>query len=126
MSGLRQQAFDDLNSIFSDESSAVWPVTITDPDGVTKSFDARVKDVHQQIDPGTGEVITGRQVSVVVSLLSLLDAGFLGIRGIPDALLKPWVVEFEDIIGRSGRYKIVETFPDNILGLMVCHCEVLV
>ena len=123
MIGLRELAHEDMIRIMKDESGFRWPCTLTSPDLLSASFFVRCTDIHQSIDPGTGEVITGRQASISFAYDDLIKENMEAIRGIEDSNLKPWVVEFKNVNGVSGNYKISESYPDNTLGLVVCMLE---
>ena len=102
---------------------ARWDCTITSPAGSSASFSCRFSDTSMEIDAGTGEVSMGRQLFVSVLMADLQSAGFLAIKGIPDDTSKPWTVEIDDVIGRTGNYKVVRTLPDSTLGCMVLWLE---
>lgn len=80
-------------------------------------------DIHQTIDPGTGEVVTGRQASVAVLTNELVDAGFEDIHGVADADSAPWLVMVPDVLGRPGVFKVAETYPDAAMGLIILVLE---
>jgi len=121
VAGLRQTASEDLTYILEDLMGWSWPITITNPAGLSKPIQGFSNDISQVIDPDTGLVVTGRSASIAVSKTTLINAGFLVFpEGIADTSKKPWVVEFADNIGKSNKFKIVESTPDNTLGLIVC------
>jgi hypothetical protein len=121
--GLRQLAADDAETIMKETDGFVWPCTITDPSGSSVSFDCRSNDVHLLFDADTGQVITGRQASVVVLTKDLQAAGFGDIRNIEESNQYPWLVSVDDINGKSYTFKVRETHPDYTLGLMTCILE---
>ena len=120
---LVNDAHADFIEIMKSDMGAAWDCTITSPAGGSVDFKCRFSDTSQQINPGTNEIATGRQIVVSVLLSELDDAGFLGIKSIPDKTGKPWVVAIDDVIGRSGTYKVVESNPDATLGNMVLWLE---
>jgi hypothetical protein len=121
--GLRQIAHDDAQEIMRDEDGFAWPCTVTNPAGYSHDFLCRSTDIHLAIDPGTGEMVTGRQVSVALLKTDLESVGFETVSGVADTTGKPWVVEVSDILGTAGTFRVAETHPDNALGLMVCFLE---
>lgn len=96
---------------------------VTSPAGVVVSFQVFANDIHLSIDPGTGEVVSGRQATVAVLQNELIDANMQGIRGISDSSQKPWQVAINDINGIPYTFKVVETYPDNGMGLTVLFLE---
>jgi len=119
--GLRDIAANDLTDILEDLGGWSWPLTLTDPLGLSKTINGFSNDISQVIDPDTGLVVTGRSASIAISKTTLINAGFSDVpEGIVDTSKKPWLVEFADNIGKSNKFKIVETAPDNTLGCIVC------
>ena len=123
MIGLRELAHSDMLQIMNDESGFRWPCVVTSPDLSSASLFCRSTDIHLSIDPGTGEVITGRQASVSFALDDLKKKGMQSIRGIEDSTSKPWTVTTKNINEVEQVFKVVQTYPDNTLGLVVCFLE---
>ena len=124
MVGLRQLANSDLQGIVKDSYGFAWPCTITSPAGTQVDFDCRSNDIGLTFDPGTGTAVSGRQASVAVLTSDLHNASFQTIKGQNDPAEKPWIVEFDDIDGNSGKFKVMHTFPDRTIGMMVMILEV--
>jgi len=122
--GLRQQAAADLRTILEDDGGGFgWPITITDPTGVTASLKGRTTDIGHTIDPQTGAAVVGRMASVALPLAALTEAG-LGIpRGSADDKATPWVVSFAGLDGTAYMFKVMEGRPDRALGVVVCMLE---
>lgn len=122
---LREQAAADLKGILEDAAAGFgWPITITNPLGVSAPMTGLSTDIGQTIDPDTGLAVIGRRASVALSLESLAALA-LGIpRGIADSSSRPWVVVFNDIGGTSHRYKVYEAMPDRAIGCITCMLEV--
>jgi hypothetical protein len=100
-----------------------WPLTVTNPEGVTLALSGLSTDIGATIDPGTGEVVSGRHASVALPI-ALLQAASMGMpRGVADSSSKPWWVRFEDINGNPGTFKVKEAQPDRAVGLVVCILE---
>jgi len=114
----------DFQAIIKSDMGAKWPCVITSPAGVSASFSCRFGDTSQQVNPGTNEVVSGRQLTVAVLLADLETNGMSNIRGIAKETQKPWTVSIDNILGTTGVYKIIESNPDNTLGCMVLWCEV--
>lgn len=121
---LRAQAALDLISILSDETSGfAWPISLTNPDGVTVELTGFSTDIGQTINPETGQVVSGRQASVALATAALLALDIGVPRGVSDSAQKPWVVRFADIHGVPQTYKVQEAMPDRALGIVTCMLE---
>jgi len=117
--GIRQIAESDLGLILEDSTTGFgWPITITDPDGTTGSLTGFSDDIAQVIDPETGQIVSGRLASAVVRISSLTTVGLALPRGIADANIKPWIVEFDDINGTAWKFKVAQSNPDRMLGVV--------
>ena len=123
--GLRDLAQSDLGKILRDETSGFgWPITITDPDGVTANLIGFSDDISQIIDPDTGQSVSGRMASVALPMDSFSPEGMGLPQGIADSASKPWIIEFLDILGKSHKFKVAESNPDRALGVVICRLEV--
>lgn len=122
--GLRELAERDLGAILEDDVAGFgWPLTLTDPAGLSRSLVGFSDDISQSVDPDTGMLVSGRQASVALRLSSLYAEGFAIPRGVADRSSKPWVVTFEDINGAPYTFKVRTGDPDRTLGLVVCMLE---
>lgn len=120
---LRDIANADLQEILNADETGGVACTITDPSGAQAQFKVFFNDIHQAIDPDTGEVVTGRLSSIAVLTNELIDEGFDGIHGIAKASSRPWLATITDALGRSMTHKIAETFPDASIGLTLLVLE---
>lgn len=120
---LRAQANEDLKEILNDGDTGGVDCVITSPAGLTASFKVSHNDVHVAFDPGTGEMVTGRQASVAVITSELIAEGFDSIEGVADSSSAPWLATVSDVEGRSGVFKVAATHPDATLGLTVLILE---
>ena len=120
---LRDIANADLQEIMNADETGGVACTITDPSGATADFKVFFNDIHQAIDPGTGEIVTGRFSTIAVLTNELIDEGFDGIRGIADSSSRPWLVTITDALSRSVTHKVAETYPDASIGLTVLFLE---
>lgn len=117
---LREQAAADLKTIVEDLDGFGWPITVTDPFGITAALRGLSTDIGHTIDPETGVAVSGRRASIAIAIASLTAAG-LGIpRGIADASSKPWVIVFNDIGGIAHTFKVCEAMPDRAIGVVTC------
>ncbi len=122
--GLRDQISADIKNILEDVDMGFgWGITVTDPDGTTGDLKGFSNDMAQMIDVDTGLAISGRTASVAIHFTSLSEAG-LGLPvAIADKTKKPWIVEFNDIVGNSHTFKVSESRPDRAAGVVVCLLE---
>lgn len=122
--GIRALAEEDLASTLEDASKGFgWPILLTSPDSASFTFNASVTDTSSSIDPDTGQVVSGRTASATVRLSSLYDVGFTIPRGITDTSIKPWIVDFDDINGIPYSFKVAQSYPDRVLGIVVLLLE---
>ena len=122
---LRVLAEKDLATTMEDADTGFgWPITLTDPAGNAGPFTGLSDDIAQVIDPETGQAVSGRLASIALRISTLLAAGFVIPRGIADASIRPWLVEFDDINGNPYKFKVTESNPDRALGLVTCELEV--
>lgn len=118
---LRTQAEADLGEILEDGVYGFgWPITVTDPAGTVGNLVGFSNDVALSLDPDTGVLVTSRIASAALRISSLTAAG-LGLPvNIADPKSKPWVIEFTDINGNAGKFKVNKSSPDRALGIVVC------
>lgn len=122
--GLRSLAESDLAAALEDSAGGFgWPITVTDPNGVTADLVGSSSDIGQVIDPDTGEAVSGRLASISLRLSSLAAKGLTLPQGIADAAKKPWLVSFDDIGGTPYTFKVQQSNPDRALGVVVCLLE---
>lgn len=122
---LRSRAERDLGAILENSARGFgWPITLTDPAGLSDStLVGFSNDISQIIDPDTGQLVSGRLASVALRLSTLFAAGFSIPEGVADTTAKPWVVEFNDINGTAYAFKVRQANPDRAVGLVVCVLE---
>lgn len=121
---LRETAESDMSAILSDfVTGPGWPITITNPAGVSKPINGLTNDISNLIDPETGQAVSGRLATIAVSISGLAALG-LGIpQGIEAETSKPWVVSFNDINGIPYTFKVQSSNPDRAIGLVTCNLE---
>lgn len=122
---LRQIAENDLAITLEDGVNGFgWPITVTDPAGLSAPLSGQSQDIAQLIDPDTGQAVSGRLASVTLRISSLTLAGFTSLpRNIEDESLKPWLVAFDDINGSPYIFRVQDSNPDRELGLVTCLLE---
>ena len=123
---LRVVAEADLNGILEDDVTGFgYPITITDPDGLSKPLKGFSNDISFSIDPDTGLAVSSRTASVALRISSLVSAGFATLpEAIQDETRKPWLVQFNDINGNPFTFKVQEGHPDRGLGIITCTLEI--
>ena len=99
-------------------------VNITDPDGLSANVFGKQNDIAFQIDPQTGQAISGRVVEFDLRISTLTDAGFTSLPvNQKDKTKKPWIFEFDDISGNAGVFMVKQSNPDQTLGIIHCQLE---
>ena len=101
------------------------PVKVTDPDGLTKDVFGQTNNIAFQIDPQTGQAVSGTIVEVTLRISTLLTAGFTDLpKDQSDKTKKPWIFEFDDINGNAGKFIVKQSNPDRTLGVTLCQLQV--
>ena len=114
---LRERAQRDTHAILTDSAHGFgWDIILTAPDGKACELTGYSNDIAIAIDPQTGEVVSGRTASIVVSQQELLCKNVEYPKGVVDASKKPWLVEFKDINGAQHIFKIRQSNPDRTIG----------
>lgn len=124
--GLREVARQDARRILGDADGFAWPLTVTDPDGRKGCINGFSSDVGELIDAQTGVAISGRQVEVTLHVDDLNRLGFGHPEYIASEEGKPWLIEFPDIEGTPGAFKVMRTAPDLTTGVILCFLEAYV
>ena len=121
---LRNIAAQDLQSIMSSECGATWPVTLIAPDGQEwVDVPSRHNDIARIVDPDTGQVVSGREVTTVISTLELQERGAPIPQGVYDENQKPWLIRALNISQEQETFKIFSSEPDQALGAVVLVLE---
>jgi len=114
---LRQLAEQDLAVTLEDSVFGFgWPVTLTDPQGVSANLTGQAHDISQIIDPDTGTAVSGRSCAFVIRQSSLAATGLGDPYGVPDSNSLPWLVSFESINGAPYTFKVEDSDADRVLG----------
>ena len=121
---LRQLACQDALAILEDTDSGFgWPIVVTDPNGATYSLTGFSQDIGLVVDPETGQAVSGRLASVALPMARIEASGLKLPREIPQSTSKPWLITFDDILGKPRTFKVRETMPDRTIGVIVCILE---
>lgn len=119
MPGLREMAEADLATTLEDTSLFGWPCRLTDPAGKSADLTGSPGDISLLIDADTGLPISGRQVHFDLRMSSIKAAGFTGMPvKVPEESKKPWIMEFDSVIGEPLRTAVVDSKPDRTLGII--------
>jgi hypothetical protein len=122
--GLQEIIWNDAKKILADQYGPGQSVIITSPDGGHDEINGFYTDISQSIDPDTGQMFSGRFVTVTFSLIDI-DAALIGIpRGISDPGAKPWLVTISDVLGNEYTFKVSASHPDRSMGTVICDLEV--
>lgn len=122
--GLRQIAESDLGLILEDTVTGFgYSITLTDPSGTVRPLTGFSDDISQIIDPDTGQAVSGRLASAALRISSIISSGLTLPKGIADAGIKPWLVQFDDINGNPYTFKVAQSNPDRALGLVTLLLE---
>ena len=120
---LRSQAAIDMKSILEDvDGGFAQLIRVTSPELETITLSGIYREIDHAIDPQTGELVSSRTASVVLSSVSLAAAGMSAIRNVPDESMRPWVIELTDASGTLRTYKVSDT-PTDELGAVTCLLE---
>ncbi len=122
--GLRDVVIADLNTITRDTVSGfAHKITLIDPEGAENLLEGFSNDIAQAVDPDTGQIVSGRSVSVAISIKQFTEKGLKLPVGIAESVNKPWIVEFNDLCGLPARFKVMQSNPDRSIGLVTCLLE---
>lgn len=110
----------DLQNILN---AAGCAITLQAPDGQTAELTGLSQDIAHAVDPETGQLISGRTCSVVLSLYDLLSVN-MAPKGEPDGSKKPWLVKYVETVSRCEHtFKVRESKPDRTIGGLVLILE---
>lgn len=98
-------------------------ITVISPSGGEEDFMALTQDIYLTVDPGTGEIVSGRQCTVAIPISSLIEKSMGGIKGVAKTSEKPWVVKWTGVNSVSVTLKVIDSYPDQGIGMMVCRLE---
>lgn len=79
---------------------------------------------HIKIDPNTGLVVNSENAHISFSEKTLIDLGIVTRDSNNKVTLKGWFVKIDETNYLVGDYKIIENWPDQTLGLIICILSV--
>jgi hypothetical protein len=118
---LRDLATKDLNTILTSDFGI--EILLTPPAGIARTVTGYTNDIAQAIDPDTGQIISGRVISIAIALRTLSEQGLEIPRGYADESVNPWLVQFLDTDLKAYQFKILASNPDRALGIVTCELE---
>jgi hypothetical protein len=122
--GLRDLAEADLGLILEDSATGFgYAIVLTSPAGVVLPITGFSNDIAQVIDPDTGQVVSGRLASVALRISTIIASGLDLPRGIANSKSKPWIVEFNDLLGNPHKFKVFQSNPDRTIGMITLILE---
>lgn len=117
----------DTRSILNDSEMGVGvDIRLTTPGGISRTFTGWSNDIALLVDPDTGQAVSGRMATIALSLLDLAECNIPIPEAIPDRNSKPWLVSYDDRLGNSYEFKVVETHPDRTLAVVTCTLEMYI
>jgi hypothetical protein len=123
--GLRSIAESDLSFILEDDTAGFgWPITVTDPDGLSANVVGTTRDIGVEIDPETGQYVAGRSAGCSLRISTLLQTFSSLPLNVMDTDKRPWIVEFNGLDGTPYKFKVFESQPDKTLGVITLGLEV--
>lgn len=119
MIGLTERAKRDVERITSDPKGFGVAISFTAPTGQMANVYGRSKNIRIGVNPLTLEVVNSLDASVSVSE-SLLNRSDYPVRDESgEVSMNKHLIEVKDSSGRLGKFVIKETYPDQVLGLIV-------
>ena len=112
--------------ILHDTAGFSWPIRVLDPGGQQAMLQGLTNDISMTLDPETGLSVSGRNIEITISVMDLVVAGLEVPKNVPEREKKPWIVEFNDVLGRPHRLKVIETYPDASFATVRCKLGLFV
>jgi len=100
-------------------------LVLTDPSGVSATLKSITNDVSLLIDPGTGALVSGRNVNAALRIDSIRAAGLALPKGVEDGAVTPWLVEHKTIDGQDITTKVLSSNPDRSIGIITLRLELV-
>lgn len=113
------QAKVDIEQITSNQDDFAVEIKFTAPDNTT----ATISGLHTKIHLGVnseGEAVNSRKAHISVSEKFLTDANYPVRNSSGEVSLMNHLVEVKDSTGTSKKYKMMQFFPDETIGLITC------
>lgn len=127
---LIQRAEKDLKRMIENQNDFGWPIILIDPDGKKlenipdgSPFLALCDDISSLIDADTGDPVSGQLITISLRISTLLDNDFDLPKAISDKTKKPWLIQFKNVNGSGGIYKVSRSEPDRMAGIVFLVLE---
>lgn len=102
-----------------------WGVALTFDNTSQVATVTGIATRHHLIISEDGAPMRGENVHCSVAEQVLIAAGFTTRNANREVILKDWKVSWADATGFVRVYRITETYPDDLLGLIVCILKVI-
>jgi hypothetical protein len=123
---IREMAEQDLALTLEDAENGFGnEITITDPSGLSEILSGQTGDIHLVYDSEADAKVNNRIIHISIRISSLTALGFEIPRSQPDQSSNPWLFEFSDINGNSGKFTVSDSMPDKALGIVTIILEVI-
>jgi hypothetical protein len=119
--GIIEQAQKDIERITSDLNGFGIAMTIISPSGITADIVGIHAKHHLGIDT-EGNAVNFKKAHIAISEKLLVDQGY-PVRRNGQVDLRDHIVKVKDSTGTLCVYAIQTWFPDETVGLIVCHLE---
>jgi len=106
---LRDQAIADLALTVQSDFGQRIRIATDSKDSEFKTFTGNSNDIHQSVDPETGQMFSGRQAHAILVYKEVFDH----FQMLPK---KQWRVQFLDI--SPNEFRIKDIMPDATLGIL--------
>lgn len=80
-------------------------------------------NIGQVFDADTGTVVSGQTATVAISVIELQSKSIPEPVAVYNENRDPYLIGFNDGLGRDFLFKVVDTYPDRTIGLIVCILE---
>ena len=107
-----------LENVMTGFGEALTLITPSDVEYSVKGFS---NDIGQTIDPDTGQLVSGRNAQVTLSLESIMALGIGIPEGISSSDSKPWRIRYTDLSGAVVTFAVITSSPDRSLGSLVLY-----
>ncbi len=118
---VRELAQKDTQKYNANGSDSVT-ATLDDTNGNVAEVGGRASSHNQSYDSQDGAPVNQPQSNITFSMTELISSGFVFRDSRKQISMKGWIVEWVDL-GKTINGTIVETKPDESLGLIVCFIQ---
>lgn len=121
---LLEQAAADVRAILENTDEFGLPMTVTSPIGDVATITGFAADIGQEIDPETGQLVSGRRIHATLPVAAIHEAFGEQLRGVHDEAMLPWRITLQlPSMPTAQVFKVMDVMPDKI-GAVVCWLEI--